>query len=100
MMEKLAQADEGGGYTPAPFHSIYHHVQSFSVRSSWEGMQNADTFILFHLYPYVLSQKSGKGRVHNEDNEAETVGAPRAMGLWRWDKCQQRMGAKHGQTPL
>jgi hypothetical protein len=41
-------------------------------------MQNADTFILFHLYPYVLSQKNGKGRVHNEDNEAETVGA---MGL-------------------
>ncbi len=79
MMEKLAQADEGGGYTPAPFHSIYHHVQSFSVRSSWEGMQNADTFILFHLYPYVLcgldSGKNGIGRVHNEDNEAETVGS-------------------------
>ncbi len=29
MMEKLAQAGEGGGCTPTPLHSIYHHVQSF-----------------------------------------------------------------------
>jgi hypothetical protein len=35
MMEKLAQAGEGGGCTPFPFHYIYHHVQlSCAVRSS------------------------------------------------------------------
>jgi hypothetical protein len=34
MMEKLAQAGEGGGCTPNPFHYIFHHVQSCSVRSS------------------------------------------------------------------
>jgi hypothetical protein len=32
MMEKLAQAGEGRGCTPTPFHYIYHHVQSCSVR--------------------------------------------------------------------
>jgi hypothetical protein len=39
MMEKSALAGEGGGCTPTPFHStnIYHHIQSFSVRSSSEG---------------------------------------------------------------
>jgi hypothetical protein len=37
MMEKLAQAVEGGGARPPPFHYIYNHVQSCSVRSSWEG---------------------------------------------------------------
>jgi hypothetical protein len=26
-----------GGARPTPFHSIYHHVQSLDVRSSWEG---------------------------------------------------------------
>ncbi len=35
MMEKLAQAGEGGGRTP--FNYIYHYVQSWGVRSSWEG---------------------------------------------------------------
>jgi hypothetical protein len=29
MMEKLARAGEGGGCTPSPLRSIYHHVQSF-----------------------------------------------------------------------
>jgi hypothetical protein len=28
---KLSQPDEGGGCTPTPFHSIYHHVQSCCV---------------------------------------------------------------------
>ncbi len=28
---------EDEGRTPTPFHSFYHHVQSCSVRSSWEG---------------------------------------------------------------
>ncbi len=37
MMEKNSLAGEGGGCTPTPFHSIYHHVQSCSVHSSWEG---------------------------------------------------------------
>jgi hypothetical protein len=37
MIEKLAQAREGEGCTPIPFHYIYHHEQSCGVRSSWEG---------------------------------------------------------------
>ncbi len=48
MMEKSALAVEGGGCTPTPFHSSYHHVQSCSVRSSWKGR---DTLPVFHLYP-------------------------------------------------
>ncbi len=42
-----------GGAHPPPFHYIYHHVQSYSVRSSWEG-RHIPTFPLFHLNPYVL----------------------------------------------
>jgi len=35
MMEKFAQAGEGGGCTPTPFHYFYHHVvQSCSIRYS------------------------------------------------------------------
>ncbi len=37
MMEKAAWAGEGRGCTPNPFHSNYHHIQSCSERSSWEG---------------------------------------------------------------
>ncbi len=39
IMENLAQAGEGGGCTPIPFHYIYHQVQSCGVpvRSNWEG---------------------------------------------------------------
>jgi hypothetical protein len=33
MIEKLAQAGEGGRCKPIPFHYIYHHVQSCGVRS-------------------------------------------------------------------
>jgi hypothetical protein len=31
MMEKLAQAGEGGGSTPTPFHYIYHHVAVYGT---------------------------------------------------------------------
>jgi|688.fasta_scaffold95572_3 hypothetical protein len=79
MMEKWALAGEGGGCTPTPFHSIYHHVQSCSVHRKkafrysrpQPGCQlrdgnieklflrctlRADTLPLFHLYIplYVL----------------------------------------------
>ncbi len=37
MMEKLAQAGEGWGFTSILFHYIYHHIQSCSVGSSWQG---------------------------------------------------------------
>ncbi len=49
MMEKFAQAGEGGGCRPTPCHYSYHQVQSCSVRSSWVG----DTLTLFHLYQYM-----------------------------------------------
>jgi hypothetical protein len=34
LMEKLAQAGEGGGCTPTPFQYINNHEQSCGVRSS------------------------------------------------------------------
>ncbi len=46
MMEKFAQAGEGGGRKPSQFH---YHVQRCVVRFSWE----ADTFPHFLLYPYM-----------------------------------------------
>jgi hypothetical protein len=52
-MEILAHASDGGEAHPPPFQYIYHHVQSCSVRSSWEG-RYIPTFPLFHLNPYVL----------------------------------------------
>ncbi len=36
MMENLAEAGEDGRWG-GPFHSIYHHIESCSVRSSWGG---------------------------------------------------------------
>ncbi len=33
MIDKLAQPSAGEGYSPTPFHYIYHQVQSCSVRS-------------------------------------------------------------------
>jgi len=35
-----------GGFTPTPFHYIYHHVQGCSVRSSWEGRYTPPTSAL------------------------------------------------------
>ncbi len=37
MLEKSALASEGEGCTSIPFHSVYHHVQSSSVSTSWMG---------------------------------------------------------------
>jgi hypothetical protein len=37
MMEKSAQPGGYGKCTPTPFHYIYYHLQSCSVRSSLEG---------------------------------------------------------------
>ncbi len=51
MMEKIAQSDEGWGCTPIPFHHIYHHVQSCSVRFSLEWRHTPP---IFHVYPYIL----------------------------------------------
>ncbi len=42
-MEILAQAGESVRCMPTPFHYIYHHVESCSVRSSCEG--------IYTLYP-------------------------------------------------
>ncbi len=50
MMETLAQAGEGGGCTPTPFHCIYHHVQSCGVRSSWEGRYTPPISTLPYMY--------------------------------------------------
>ncbi len=51
MMEKSAQPGECGECTAIPFHYIYHCIQSFSVRSSWEGRYLApiSTLLLYLL---------------------------------------------------
>ncbi len=37
MLEKLAQAGEGGGCTPTPFHYIYHHVAVYgTLQLRWQ----------------------------------------------------------------
>ncbi len=41
----------GGGCSPTSFHYIYHHVQSWGVRSSWEGRY---TCPIYTLPLYVL----------------------------------------------
>ncbi len=55
MMEKSAQPGENGGCTPTPFHSIYNQVQSFSVRSSWEGRCTppSSTITLYMYYVHT-----------------------------------------------
>ncbi len=44
----------GAQCTPTPFHSIYHHVQSCGVRSSWEGRYTPPIYIL-HMYSAASS---------------------------------------------
>jgi hypothetical protein len=56
MTEKSALAAEGGGCTHTPFHSSYHHVQSCSVRSSWEGRYTPT----ISSYPYMYSVVDGR----------------------------------------
>jgi len=51
MMEKSTRPDEGGRCKPTPVHYVYHHVQSCSVRSSWEGRYTPP---ISTLPPYVL----------------------------------------------
>jgi hypothetical protein len=82
MLEKLAQAGEGGVTRPPPF-TLFTITYNYKVSVYTLQLRgHADTFILFHLYPYILcgldTQKNGKGKAHNEANESETVGA---MGL-------------------
>jgi hypothetical protein len=52
MMEKLAQADEGGGARPPPFTTvtITYKVAVYAAPAEW-----ADKLTLFHLYQYVYS---------------------------------------------
>jgi hypothetical protein len=49
MMEKLAQAGEGGGALPTLF-TLFTITYKVAVYASAE---RADTLTLFHLYPYV-----------------------------------------------
>ncbi len=72
MMEKLARASEVGGCTPTPFHYIYHHVQSCSVRSSWNGRY---THPISSLSLYVLCgwEECEKNTVVGEGSGHHTV---------------------------
>ncbi len=57
MMEKLAQAGEGGECTPTPCKFIYNHIQSCSVHCTCTPAERTDTLTLFHLYPYMYSMR-------------------------------------------
>jgi hypothetical protein len=52
MMEKSAQAGEGGGCTPTPFHYI---TITYKVVMYASTTERADTLPLFLLYPYMYS---------------------------------------------
>jgi hypothetical protein len=43
MMVNSVHPGGGGGCTPSPFYYVYHHEQSLSVRSSWEGRYTPPT---------------------------------------------------------
>jgi hypothetical protein len=49
MIEKSAQADEGGGCTPTPFQPITYHAQKLQCTLLLRGQ--IDTLPLFHLFP-------------------------------------------------
>jgi hypothetical protein len=65
MMEKLAQAGNGGRSTPTPFHYIYHHVKSGGVRSSSEG-RYAPHISILSLYVLCLVMSTMLKRRQNE----------------------------------
>jgi hypothetical protein len=50
MMEKLAQAGEGGGCTPYPCHYIYHHAQRCSVVTLQLRGQKHSLYFISNLY--------------------------------------------------
>ncbi len=54
MMEKSALAGEGGGVHAHPLSPFYHHLQSFSVRSSWEGRYTTTISTLPYMYSVLL----------------------------------------------
>ncbi len=58
MMKKSSQVGVGGGFTPSPFHFIYHHKQSFYVRYSWEGRYTHPISALPHMWFQDLSDKN------------------------------------------
>jgi hypothetical protein len=63
MMEKSAQpgVGGGGGCTPTNFHSIYHYVQSFNVRS--RGMGEEPILLIWHLELRVVLHIANEGPV-------------------------------------
>jgi hypothetical protein len=59
MRVKSAQLGEGGGRTPSPFYYIYHHEQSYGVRSNLDGRYTPP---LSPLPLYVLCGIGSHGR--------------------------------------
>ncbi len=51
MMERLAQASEGSGCTPTPFHYIYHHKQQYTLQL--RGQIHPPYFISTPMYSVV-----------------------------------------------
>jgi len=73
MMVKLAQGWWVGGWTPTPFHYIYHHVKV----AVYGPAERADTITLFHLYPYMCSVVQT-----NLLTNTEVLGTPSLLGGW------------------
>ncbi len=81
MMEKSAMAGEGwgGGVHASPFQPIYHHVQSCSARSCWEGRYTSSISSL----PDMFSVGKRYGPFYHNINQA----SPPLLHLFQlsWD---------------
>ncbi len=60
MMVKSAQPGEGGGCTPTPFHSIYHHKQSCGVYAAAERADSPSPPPPFFPSPILSFTRFGK----------------------------------------
>ncbi len=70
-----------GGCKPTPFHSIYHHVKSCSVRSSWEGRYTPR--ISSVNYSYVLCDLDERsGSVSTFAVVLKLSGQGKVLGYW------------------
>jgi hypothetical protein len=92
MMVKLAQAGEGGGCTPTPFHFIYHLVQSCGVRSSREGRYTRPLFLLYTIYMYSVVQSHAERRERGDWGEYVHCTVPKSQSPLKGVRASLKMG--------
>ncbi len=62
MIVKSAQPGEDGGCRPSSLHSIYHHKQSYGVRSSLEVRYTSPFLLYAHVYSEYIENCGGSFR--------------------------------------